>query len=120
MVERKDSCTLSQRSDGRALFDFKLSMRTLASALTWIIRKISMGQRPCIRCYLSAFTCLYDLLQFDFRSDSERRSDETSWERVMLKSGVEVSKGEVEDEAEAEVDAESGRYDLHRTLHYAA
>ena len=38
----------------------------------------------------------------------------------MLTRGVEVSKGEVEDEAEAEVDAESGWYDLHRTLHYAA
>jgi hypothetical protein len=69
---------------------------------------------------LSAFTCLNDLLRFDFWSDSERRSDETGQERVVLTSGVEVSKGEVEDEAEAEVDAESGWYDLHRTLHYAA
>jgi len=43
----------------------------------------------------------------------ERRSDEAGRERVVLAGGVEVGEGEVEDEAEAEVDAcaDSGLYD---------
>jgi hypothetical protein len=59
-------------------------------------------------CYSSAFTCPYDLLQFDFgqRNDSEGRSDEGGRERVVLAGGVEeVSKGDVDNQAEAEVDA---------------
>src|SRR6266436_1796898 len=71
-------------------------------------------QEPCVTWYLSPFACLYDLLQFAFgqRNGLERRSDESGRERVVLARVVEVGEGEVEDDAEAEVDAcaDSGWY----------